>query len=608
MSTQGRSRADLTVQELLFEVPGAHVAQTGGPGAYAALALRGGELGQTTTVLGEMPISGPDTGPFDLAMLPLDAFERLEVYRGGAPAWLGAGAIGGVLRLVPREDTRDLLIASVTGGSFGSWRADATSVVRHGRFTVAANVGADGSRGDYPYLYDNATVFDPTDDEIRRRANADTLGAHGMVLARGLVGERGRLQLVLFGTSRQGGVPGLGASPAYQARRADVRLLGSVEYLHCFDRGRLQLVVGGGTHRQRFTDLLGEVGLGREATDDRFRNGFARVAGSAELSRAVELNLIGTTRFDHYAPENHVGRPESPSHRNTTALTAELRLHGELRGVGLELRPSARVEHSRTVAHADRHGQEQRLDADFLRPTFRVGATVQPLAWLALVGSVATGTRLPSILELFGDRGALVANPRLEPERGRSLDGGVLVRTSGRHARLAAEARYFHLAIDDLIRYRATSQYTAIAENVVSGTVHGVEAGWNLEAFGHVVLHGALTYLRARGPHDTELNWRPRVESQIGAELRTGRVAFFRDLALVTTWTHRAPFFHDPANLVRMPGRHWLGLGARADLPRGFQLLFFARDLTDASGQDFLGQPLPGRRYALTLRYEKELR
>jgi hypothetical protein len=56
-----------------------------------------------------------------------------------------------------------------------------------------------------------------------------------------------------------------------------------------------------------------------------------------------------------------------------------------------------------------------------------------------------------------------------------------------------------------------------------------------------------------------------------------------------------------------MPVRNWLGAGVRIDLPRGFDVLFTARDLANEGGQDFLGQPLPGRRYALTVRYEQEL-
>ncbi|MEZ4250244.1 MAG: TonB-dependent receptor [Polyangiales bacterium] len=607
VSARDTSRADLTLQELLFEVPGAHVVQSGGQGSYSTVSLRGGELGHTSFLLGEMPVSGPDSGPLDLSLLPIEAFDRLEVYRGGAPALFDSGAIGGVVRLVPREDRQDRLFATATGGSFGSWRADVTSVLRRGRFFVATNAGADGSRGDFPYRYDNATVFDPTDDEIRRRANAETLGAHGMLHVRGTVGSHGRVSALLLGVSRQGGMPGLGASPAYDARREDLRALGALEYQHCGEHGRLQLVVGGSFRRQRFTDLLGEIGIGRDATNDTSRHFFSRVAGVAQPTAWLELTSVLSVRRDGYDPENRLARDESRSARTTISGTQEVRLHGDLRGVGFELRPSVRVEHARTDAYGMRLGQEHLFDSTITRPTFRVGASVRPLPWLGIVGSLANGTRMPSVLELFGDRGALLPNAELTPERGRSADGGVLVRLVRERGELVAEARYFHLSVDDLIRYQATSQYTAIAQNVARGEVNGVEAGSRFSIGAHVRGQVAWTYLKTRAPRGAELPWRPNVEARAGLELHSGPLGWLEDVALIGTWNHRGSFFHDPANLVRMPSRQWIGGGVRVDLPRGLDVLFTARDLADEGGQDFLGQPLPGRRYALTLRYEMEL-
>ena len=229
--------------------------------------------------------------------------------------------------------------------------------------------------------------------------------------------------------------------------------------------------------------------------------------------------------------------------------------------------------------------------------------------------SIASGARMPSVLELFGDRGALLPNAELRPEEGRSADAGVLVRLERERGRVLAEARYFHLAIDELIRYAPTSQYTAIAQNVARGEVNGVEAGTRFELpLTHAggtgpSLAGQLsfTYLKTRAPRGAELPWRPDVEARAGLEVRSGRLGPIEDVVLLGTWNHRGEFFHDPANLVRMPSRHWIGAGVRVDLPRGFDVLFMARDLANEAGQDFLGQPLPGRRYALTVRYEMEL-
>ena len=215
--------------------------------------------------------------------------------------------------------------------------------------------------------------------------------------------------------------------------------------------------------------------------------------------------------------------------------------------------------------------------------------------------------RFPTTLELFGDRGTLLASPDLLPERGRHADGGVTVRL--RHGPLGAllEARYFDLRIDDLIRYRITSQQTARAENLEEARVRGAEAGVRGSAGRYLDFVGTLTHLRARDHRELELPWRPRLRA--GARLvgHTRAVGPFDDLSLWVAWTHRGAYFHDPANLVRIEGRHWVEVGVGAELWDGLSLAISVRDLFDQRGQDFLGYPLPGRRVAALIQYRKDL-
>ena len=120
------------VPQAIVQVPGVHVQQTGGFGSVAYAALRGAEIGQTSVLLDTIPLNTADSGPFDLSLLPLEALDRVEVYRGGAPVWIGDGAIGGIVRLVPAQAERTFTRASLGGGSFGRFdsRARARSRVR----------------------------------------------------------------------------------------------------------------------------------------------------------------------------------------------------------------------------------------------------------------------------------------------------------------------------------------------------------------------------------------------------------------------------------------------------------------------------------------------
>jgi outer membrane receptor protein involved in Fe transport len=63
--------------------------------------------------------------------------------------------------------------------------------------------------------------------------------------------------------------------------------------------------------------------------------------------------------------------------------------------------------------------------------------------------------------------------------------------------------------------------------------------------------------------------------------------------------------FSDPANLVVLPSRTMLALGAGVDLfERRLGLSFRVDDLLDVRGQDLLGYPLPGRRYTGRVSYQ----
>ena len=580
-------------QDVLVNAPGAQVVQTGGQGAFSSVALRGAELGHTTLYLGDLPLSGPDTGAVDLSLMPMNAFEALEVYRGGAPAWLNSGAMGGVVRLVPRRGGRRVGLLA-RGGSFSSWRFQGYAAAASDTVSFVGAAGLDGSRGDFPYAFDNATVFESEDDRTARRQNADTLGGHAFAHLRWQPTGRDRLALVVLGTSRQGGAPGPGANVAHHARRNDARWYGSLSYNRQTDRADVQVLAGGGYQRHRFSDPRGEIGFDRQATDDRFMAAHLRVATRLRLAHFLELTGVGGARWDGYRPHDAVGTTGPPGSRATLSGTLEARLHGQIASMPVELRPSVRLEHTTTEV-----GQRRSLWV----PTFRVGAAWSVKPWATIAASVARGVRLPNMLELFGNRGALLPSHDLQPERGTAIDLGVVFR----HRHVVAEARIFHTALTDLIRYRPTSQYTAKAENVVSAQVFGVEAGGRLQIIRHLAIDAAGTWMHTRAPHGVTLNWRPWLQTQLRPEVSTGPRGNIRNFAVFAAWNFRSSFFQDPANLIELPGRHWLALGARVELPSGFSLAVDARDLLDQRGQDFLGFPLPGRRFAATLRYEKDL-
>src|SRR5205823_2898796 len=68
--------------------------------------------------------------------------------------------------------------ARVARGSFGTWEGRARGGVTRGALAASANVGYQGSRGDFRFFDDNGTPFNTADDSTTTRINNRFDAAH----------------------------------------------------------------------------------------------------------------------------------------------------------------------------------------------------------------------------------------------------------------------------------------------------------------------------------------------------------------------------------------------------------------------------------------------
>ncbi|MEM9191150.1 MAG: TonB-dependent receptor plug domain-containing protein [Myxococcota bacterium] len=600
-----RGRPPLTdPAAVLREVPGARPLVTGGLGAFQSVSLRGAELQHTTTMLGNIRLGSPDTGAFDLSRIPLGALDRLTVYRGGAPAWLGEGAVGGVVHLSPTSDRDSAMGASAATGSFGTYSGDLYASVWSPGAQTFVLAGATHSDNRFPFDDDGGTAFDGSDDRRRDRRNAEFTSSRLLGHANLALGP-GNLQVLLLGVGSIQGEPGPASDPSLVANRRRTDGLVGLSYEIVRDGPlpyRIQASASLHHQRDRFDDRLGEIGNGGpRSSDDEVWAADGRLAGTVSATDWLDLTGVGTVRFDRYVPEIRGQGVSATSERLSVGVTGEARLHGDLGPVRVELRPSARV----LFSEADFASAE----TDVVAPTFRVAAAASPASFVTFSASIASGQRLPSIIEVFGDRGRLQANLDLVPERSISVDGGVVLRGRTEALRGQLEVRGFHLAIDDLIRYRPTSQFTAVAENIAQGTATGLEVGGAGWLGRHVEVGGSLTLLSTDNGAGQSLPLRPGLLAYVGPWLHSGELgSAISDLAAGATLTHTGKNFADPANLVELPERTFFGAVIRVVLfDRRLTIDATIEDLADRGGSDLLGFPIPGRRFRVALSYEELL-
>ncbi|MCB9657429.1 MAG: TonB-dependent receptor [Sandaracinaceae bacterium] len=605
---RARTAAGENVVDVLPELPGSQLQSLGGMGAFAGLGLRGGDASQTEVVLDDLPIHDIDDGAFDFSLLPLDAFHAIEVYRGGAPAALNVAPMGGVVRLIPASVLGTRMVLRGNAGSYLTGGGSLEVGLRRGNVEVLALAGARGSRSNYPYLDDGNTRFDYTDDVRRRVRNAEALDTSTFFHVRAQQGEW-VLRAVLLTITRDAGVPGPLSAPSLQTERLQTQLRGVLGVSRSWEgraqpRLSLQGILGG--RRNRFEDRLGEIGSGPHDTDDRSRSWRARSTLTLSPADALDTTLVLDAAGYRYDPEDAASRFEEPtSRRETVAGTLELHAHGGRGGRLWSLRPSVRVQGSFGHTEELRLGRIQSHTARSALPTFRVGAAFSPLGALSITASVFRGARLPTQLELFGDRAMVRENPELRPETGMGGDLGLLLQTTGDVLCARLELRGHARRDEDLIRARRTSQSQSVFENVASAWVAGLESSGDLQVGQHLQVTGMLSYLYSRDTLGNALPYRARTTAFLRAQLGTGRLRSGVVGTLYADVRHQGRLYADAANLVAIPARVWLGVGARVTY-RGLELALSVRDLRNRAGSDVLGYALPGRRVAVSAVYTKE--
>jgi vitamin B12 transporter len=108
----------------LRQLPGVDVVQSGGNGGNAAVFLRGGNSEHTLVLLDGIELNNPATAnrSFNLANLTLENIERIEVIRGPQSTIYGSDAMGGVINLISKK-AKEGVHANVSSeaGSYNSF-------------------------------------------------------------------------------------------------------------------------------------------------------------------------------------------------------------------------------------------------------------------------------------------------------------------------------------------------------------------------------------------------------------------------------------------------------------------------------------------------------
>ena len=116
-----------SISTLLNEVPGIHIdASNSNPGQNKSIYLQGALANYTLILIDGIPVTDPSLfgATFDIRLLNLDQFERIEILKGGQSTLYGTDAVAGVFNFITKraETLKPQVSALFSGGSYGTFR------------------------------------------------------------------------------------------------------------------------------------------------------------------------------------------------------------------------------------------------------------------------------------------------------------------------------------------------------------------------------------------------------------------------------------------------------------------------------------------------------
>ncbi len=598
-----RDQALDTAADALAEAAGVQVQRFGGLGAFSTISIRGSTPNQVPVYLDGIPLASAQDPTVNLANLPLDSLERIDVYRGTVPVGFGGGGIGGVVNLVTKAPSATPASeVSVGYGSFETRKVTASRTQSLGGFDALAHLTYLGSKGDFTYDDDNGTPENPADDEAVTRIN-NTFDAVGALLrvSRDLGGGLSADGMQEFFYKTQG-VPGPASVQFADPSLEELRSLTSLRLSQTgLADGMLDTsgTLYGVYNQQRFDDPQGDFGF-RSATDNQTALVGASNTGTWFTPWSQSLSWFDELAYELFFPFNEFAAPPAGATQTRLRLTLAVQDELTLWDERATIVPSLRYEHLLDdLSAVDLANQPDSaamtVNRDLWSPT--LGVQVRVAGPLSLRGNVGYFQRAPSFAELFGNTGSVLGNANLKTESGVNADIGLIATWNdawGWLDRALIETALFNTDYDDLIAFEQATAKQFRPFNIASARVRGIEFGTTLAALRHLGLQLNYTYQDsenlvpgnfADGKH---LPLRPANELFVRAE------SFADWGSAYYEYTYVSSNPTTPANFTVVPSRSIHTVGAAVQPLAWLELRFEAANITDADVRDLGDFPLPG--------------
>jgi vitamin B12 transporter len=526
-----------TLSDLLKDVPGLNLVQTGGPGGQTSVFMRGTNSNHTKVLVDGIDLGDPSNpgGAFDLGQFLTQDIQTVEILRGPQSGLYGSDAIGGVINIITKSGSGPAQFnAGVEAGSFDTFNQAGSLSGSLDQFHYAATV---------EHFHAGATPVTPLDLLPPGQARIDDYDDNLTASTKLGLDVTNQFDLGLVGRYTDSHLRITGDNFANFPATPDTSQSDN-NTLQYYTRATAHLLALDGALEQTVGAAYSDIKSSQYSPDnpaaylygERVKfdwQGILKLAANQQL-------LLGA---EHQRDE--ITQPISAA-TNINSGYAELQS-----SFGGRLFDTISV----------RYDDNDRFGSQFtyrVAPTYLIEETATKLK-----ASVGTGFKAPSLSQMFQNfpEFDFFGNPNLRPETSVGYDAGFEQSLAADKLRFGVT--YFHNNIKNLIDDNA--DFTSLT-NVGRAVTDGVESFVSYQPLNSLILRMDYTYLQATDEilHE-ELLRRPKHKGDLNAAWQaSSRLRLNATLLSVSSWIDGNRDFSIPR--LTAPGYTTVDCAASYDL------------------------------------------
>jgi len=188
----------LDISGALDRVSGVRIRESGGVGSNFNFSLNGFSGNRIKFFIDGIPMDNFGSS-FQINNIPINLADRIEVYKGVVPIWLGSDALGGAVNIITANKHKNYIDASYSFGSFNTHRSVINAAVTNEKgFTIQLNAFQNYSDNNYKVNVDASDIYTGAYKNTTLRRFHDTYHNETLIANAGVLDKKYADQL-LFG-------------------------------------------------------------------------------------------------------------------------------------------------------------------------------------------------------------------------------------------------------------------------------------------------------------------------------------------------------------------------------------------------------------------------